>query len=216
MKKLDIRYEDKDLIVVSKPAKMLTISDNSSRPSLYEAVSDYVKKQHKNNKIFIVHRLDKDTAGLIVFAKSMRVKTLLQKNWDQVSRKYYAVVEDQIKPQQKTLINYLKESKTFQVYVSKEGQKAITEYTVIKSNTKYSLIDINIKTGRKNQIRVQLSHYGYPVVGDKKYGSLSKTLNRLALVAYNLSFCHPITGELITLTTPVPKDFLALVEEEKK
>lgn len=211
MKKLDIIYEDKDIIVVNKKAKMLTIKDHTDKKSLYEEVSNYVKKQNKNNKIFIVHRLDKDTSGLVLFAKNMKMKEILQKNWNQVKRDYVALIEGILPKNKGKLINYLKETKTYQVYVAKDGQKAITNYEVIKSNKKYSLIKINIETGRKNQIRVQFAYINHPIVGDKKYNAQTNPLNRLALEAQRLEFEHPKTHQKIVLNLDISDSFTKLV-----
>ena len=207
MKKLNIIYEDKELIIVEKKANLLTIKDNKGSRNLYAEVSNYVKKQNKNNKIFIVHRLDKETSGLVLFAKSMKIKQYFQNNWASVYREYIAIVEGHMPKMKDKLINYLKETKTYQVYVSKIGQKAITNYEVIKKNKKYSLLKINIETGRKNQIRVQLSHLGNAILGDKKYGAKSNPLGRLALHANKLIFVHPQTHEKIVVESKIPPEF---------
>lgn len=181
-KDIKIIYEDKDIIVVDKPYNLLTIS-NGREISLYNLVSEYVKKNNKNNKIFIVHRLDKDTSGLIVFAKNRKIKNYLQNNWNKVERRYLALVKG-ITKDCDTLKNYLQENKNNFVYVSSTGALAITEYKKIKEINKNSLLDINIKTGKKNQIRVQLSNIGHPILGDKKYGN--NDYKRLCLHAYKL------------------------------
>ena len=217
-KKLKILYEDHDLIVVLKEAGILTISDGIHDNTLYRSVSDYVKKQNKNNKIFVVHRLDKDTSGLVIFAKNMVAKNKLQANWLDVERGYLAIVNGQIKKEKATLISYLKESKTHLVYSVKHGgEKAITEYETIKSNKLYSLLKINIKTGKKNQIRVQLNDLGYPLVGDKKYGKIkNKSVNRLCLHAYYLKFKQPLTNAEIILRSEYPKEFKQFFVVEEK
>lgn len=181
-KDIKIIYEDKEIIVVDKPYNLLTIS-NGREISLYNLVSEYVKKNNKNNKIFIVHRLDKDTSGLIVFAKNIKAKNYLQNNWNKVERRYLALVNG-ITKDCDILKNYLQENKNHFVYVSNTGALAITEYKKIKEINKNSLLDINIKTGKKNQIRVQLSHIGHPILGDKKYGN--SDYKRLCLHAYKL------------------------------
>lgn len=181
-KDIKIIYEDKDIIVVDKPYNLLTIS-NGKEISLYNLVSDYVKKNNKKNKIFIVHRLDKDTSGLIVFAKNIKTKNYLQDNWNKVERRYLALVSG-ITKESDILKNYLKENQNHFVYVSNNGVLAITEYKKIKEINNNSLLDINIKTGKKNQIRVQLSNIGHPILGDKKYGI--NNYKRLYLHAYKL------------------------------
>ena len=174
MKKLKIIYEDKYLIIVNKPAGEFTISrDNSYDNNLYDEVKTYVKKQNPKNKIFIVHRLDKDTSGLVLFAKNEKVKYDLQKKWQNVERKYYAVVSGKLNEKNVTLKDLLYETKSLDVVVTnskKLGKLAITNFNVIENNNKYSLLDINIETGRRNQIRVQLANTGHPILGDKKYG----------------------------------------------
>ena len=181
-KDIKIIYEDKDIIVIDKPYNLLTIS-NGKEISLYNLVSDYVKKNNKKNKIFIVHRLDKDTSGLIVFAKNIKTKNYLQDNWNKVERRYLALVNG-ITKESDILKNYLKENQNHFVYVSNNGVLAITEYKKIKEINNNSLLDINIKTGKKNQIRVQLSNIGHPILGDKKYGI--NNYKRLCLHAYKL------------------------------
>ncbi len=200
MRKLDIIYEDKEIIVINKPSGVQTIATAKVSFSLYQEVSAYVKKQYPKNKIFIVHRLDRDTEGLILFAKNIQAKKFLQDNWQNYTKEYLAVVEGRPTPKIATLTNYLQESKTFKVYVSKKNsfsKLAITHYETIKSNSKYSLLKIIIKTGRKNQIRVQLSHIAHPIVGDKIYGATSNPLKKLCLQASRLVITHPKTKKEI-------------------
>lgn len=210
-KKLDIIYEDKEIIVVNKPAKKLTIATTKEQNrTLYHEVREYVKKQNPKNKIFIVHRLDKDTSGVILFAKNEKIKKLLQDNWDYltVNREYLAIIEGIPKNKKDIIKSYLMETKTLQVFStkdSKKGKLAITEYEVLKSNKSYSLLKINIKTGRKNQIRVHMSDINHPIVGDKKYNSKTNPLNRLGLHAKTLEIKHPITKKVMSFTAKVPK-----------
>lgn len=208
--RLKIIYEDKYLLVVDKPSNLLTISTfKEQNNTLFHQVHEYLKS--KNVKAFIVHRLDKDTSGLVVFAKSERVKNILQDNWENVKREYIALVNGNLKKDKGTIKSYLKESKTLQVYStndSKNGKLAITEYEKIKSNNNYSLLKINIKTGRKNQIRVHLNDIGNPIVGDKKYSKIkNKNAKRLYLHASCLEFVHPVTKELIHLESTYPSIF---------
>ncbi len=207
MKKLKIIYEDKYLIIINKPSGIYTISrDNSYDYNLYDEVKNYVKKQNPKNKIFIVHRLDKDTSGLILFAKSEVVKRNLQNNWNNVERKYYAVVCGKVKEKETSLKDYLYETKSLDVFVTnKRGKLAITNYKVIACNNKYTLLDVEIKTGRRNQIRVQLANRGYSILGDKKYGNTK--YKKMMLEAYYLKFIHPITRKECLITLPLDKEF---------
>ena len=210
--KLKILYEDKYLLVVDKPSNLLTIStEKEKKRTLYHQVYEYLKQKNKNNKVFIVHRLDKDTSGIIVFAKDIQTKTFLQNNWSKFKRNYIAVVEGHTK-ERETLKNYLKETKTHLTYVINDsnGKLAITEYQKIIENDKYTLLSINIKTGRKNQIRVQLANNGTPIIGDKKYGSKKNPLKRMALVANTLVFSHPKTNKKMKIDIDIPKSIINL------
>lgn len=213
--KLDIVYEDKYIIIVNKPSGLFTIStDKEKIKTLYHQVSLYLKQKHKSNKVFIVHRLDKDTSGLVIFAKSEKTKKILQDNWDSVKREYIALVNGKVLKEKDIIKSYLKETKTLLVYSSndsKNGKLAITEYERLSFNKDYSLLKINIKTGRKNQIRVHLNDIGHPIVGDKKYGNIkNKGINRLCLHANILEFNHPVTKELLKLESKCPKLFFDL------
>lgn len=211
--RINIVYEDKFIIVVNKPAKLLTIStDNEKEKTLFHKVISYEKSKHKNNKVFIVHRLDKDTSGLIVFAKNEKIKKKLQDNWDKnVKRKYIAVLEGKLEKTSGTIKNYLKENNTFMTFSSnnpERGKLAITKYQVLNKSKAYTLVDIEILTGRKNQIRVHMNDLCHPIVGDKKYGAKTNPLNRLGLHAYFLEFKHPVTNQLVTFETKTPTSFL--------
>lgn len=173
--RLDIIYEDKNIVVINKPSGLLTVSTEKEKENtLMHKVISYEKKKNKNNKVFIVHRLDKDTSGIVVFAKNMKMKNLLQNNWDNLVklRQYVAIVEGIPIKEKDTLRSWLKEDKTLRIYSSKkegDGRLAITKYRLVTNSDKYSLLEVEIKTGRKNQIRVQLSDIGNPIIGDKKY-----------------------------------------------
>ena len=211
--KLKIIYEDNYLLIVDKPYHLLTIgNEKETENTLYHKAYLYLKRKNKNNKIFIVHRLDFDTSGLVVFAKTPKVKTILQDGWNKVTRKYMAIVTGKMEKDEDTLKSYLKETKTKLVYStnSKDGKLAITNYKTITNTEKYSFLDIDIKTGRKNQIRVQLKDINHPIIGDKKYG-LKGTYKRMYLHAYYLKFTHPITKQILELELVVPKDFLVFM-----
>ncbi len=214
--RIDIVYEDKDILVVNKPYGLLTIAtDKEKEKTLFHRVYTYIKKKNKNNKIFIVHRLDKDTSGLVLFAKTELLKLKLQNDWDNLvkERKYLAVVNGVLDNDRGTVTSWLKETKTLLTYSSKDGdgKKAITEYRVVKSNNKYSLLDISIKTGRKNQIRVHMKDIGHPIVGDYKYGE-KDNFKRMYLHAYRLKLINPINGKILEFETDVPSSFIELIK----
>ena len=218
MKKIVILYEDKDLIAVSKPAKLLTIStDKEKTHTLYQEVSAYVKKQHPKNKVFIVHRFDRDTSGIVVFAKNEKMKQILQAEWQEraLVREYIAIVTGAMPMKKGIIKNYLYEDKTLYVRATSDpsrGKLAITEYEVLAKNKKYSLVKICIKTGRKNQIRVHLKDLGYPIVGDKKYGDKKTSVGRLLLHASYLKILLP-NGKVLEITARLPKE-MQMFEEK--
>lgn len=217
MKKMNIIYEDKEILVVDKEPHLLTIAtEKRESRTLYNEASTYVKKQYPKNKIFIVHRLDKDTSGLVIFAKNPDKKLSLQNNWSNVNREYLCIVEGKLPKKKDVLKSYLAESKTLEVYETKDkskGKLAITEYEVLQSNNKYSLLKIRIKTGRRNQIRVQLSSIGNPIVGDKKYGSETNPLKRLGLHANLIEYQEK--GHNYRFETKYPSSFTKIFKEIK-
>lgn len=218
MKKLKIIYEDKELLVINKEPKLLTISNNKEKErTLYFEASQYVKKQNPKNKIFVVHRLDKDTSGIVIFAKNQDLKYKLQNNWNKLvkEREYIAVVEGILKGKGK-IKNYLVETKTLEVYSTNNshiGKLAITNYEHLDNNKKYSLIKINILTGRKNQIRVHMQDLNHPIIGDKKYHAKSNPIGRLGLHASKLVLLHPITKKEYVFTSSIPKQFTELIKK---
>ncbi len=211
---LKIIYEDNDIIVVDKPTKILTISnDKEKEKTLYREVSNYLKKEKK--KVFVIHRLDFDTSGVIMFAKSQKVQQLYQDNWNNLAkvREYTAVVQG--KTNNKGHIeSYLKMSKSLQVYSSKnkDGLFSITDYERIKFNDKYSMLKILISTGRRNQIRCHMYDIGHPIVGDLRYKSKDNSLGRLALHANRLEIINPISNKLMIFTSEIPKEFYDIVK----
>lgn len=213
-KKLDILYEDKYIIVVNKPHNLLTISTQKEKDrTLYNYVYNYLKQKHKSNKVFIVHRLDKDTSGIVIFAKDEKTKFYLQDNWDKFKKGYVAVVIGKVKKNKDTLKSYLQETKTFYTYSVKDknGKLAITEYEKVLEKNGYTLLNLNLKTGRKNQIRVQLADIGYPIVGDKKYGIKKDPIRRMALHSNYLKFMHPKTNKSIEIDIDIPNSFISLI-----
>ncbi len=213
-----IIYEDEDLIVIIKPEGLLTVATDTEKfNTAYRHLSDYVKEVNKNNKIFIVHRLDRETSGILVFAKSQKMKEALQENWSNLvtKRGYVAVVEGHVSKKSDTIKSYLKETKTGFMYSASSGQLAITNYEVRSQNSSYSLLDIELETGRKNQIRVHLSELGHPIAGDNKYKSETNPVGRLCLHAKTLKFINPLTNEEFSFTTKTPSAFNALVKSKK-
>lgn len=218
-KKLDIVYEDKQILVVNKPSGILTVSTPKEKEkTLFHEVSNYVKKSNPKAKIFIIHRLDKDTSGIVMFAKNEMIKYAYQNAWDELvlKRGYTAVVDGVIEKKTGVIKSYLKETKTLLVYSSndkKNGKLAITNYNVIKISKKYSMLDIDIKTGRKNQIRVHMKDIDHPILGDKKYGNKKSSANRLMLHAKELAIINPKTKKKMTFICDVPKSFDLLFNE---
>ena len=213
----EVLFEDDNIIVGNKPAGLLTIATAKEKEkTLYHIVSDYLKSKDRNARVFIVHRLDKETSGVLVLAKNEKIKKQLQENWNEyVSlREYVAVVHGHLKEQEKKIIQNLKETKTNLVYVTKhnDGKEAITNYKVIKESSKYSLVSINIETGRKNQIRVAFSSLGNPIVGDNKYGIRDKE-NRLYLHANRLKMYYPVIKKDILFETSNPVEFRKIMDK---
>lgn len=212
----EIIFEDNNIIVVNKPSGLLTIAtEKEKEKTLYHIVREYLKKKNKNNKVFIVHRLDKDTSGIVIFAKDEKTKNMLQENWNEIVslREYVAVVHGKLSKKEDRIIQKLKQTKTNLVYVTKseDGKEAITNYKVIKENELYSLLEIKIETGKKNQIRVALSSINHPIVGDKKYGDKKDKEQRLYLHANRLKLYYPIIKKDILFETKTPKEFKKLI-----
>ncbi|MBX7255438.1 MAG: RluA family pseudouridine synthase [Candidatus Hydrogenedentes bacterium] len=222
---LQILHEDKDIIVVVKPPKLLTIATEKEKTNTaYHQLWNYVEWQnpHRGERIFIVHRIDRDTSGLLVFARTEAIKRVLQERWDEVEKRYYAVVEGVPKKSEDVIESHLRESdkslKVHSVAPADDAKYAATKYKVVKVGDDYSLLDITLLTGRKNQIRVHLADRGHPVVGDKKYGATSNPAKRLGLHAYHLSFIHPTTGKRMVFSSELPpelKKLLKLSNENK-
>lgn len=220
--KLKIVFEDDDLIVIDKPAGLLTIStDKEKKETAYFYLSEYIKRVNSANKIFIVHRLDRETSGLLLFAKNKEVKLQIQENWiDTVNqRTYVGVVEGAVEKTEGTIISWLTETAAYHVHSTpnKEvGKKSVTNYRKIGGNRRYSLLQLNLDTGRKHQIRVHMQDMGHPIVGDKKYGAHSNPILRMALHAQVLAFTHPVTGKEHRFETAIPKSFLQITGHGNK
>ena len=211
---LRIVWEDNDLIVINKKEGLLSIStERVKERTAYHLLNEYVKQSDPRNRIYILHRLDRDTSGLMMFAKSSAIKEQLQSNWNSAitMRTYVAVVEGRPEKDTDLIVSNLTENRKMQVYVTPEGdgKEAITRYKVLQSNANYALVELELETGRKNQIRVQMQSIGHPVAGDMKYGAETNPARRLLLHARRLYFIHPRTGEEMRFETRIPDVFLA-------
>jgi RluA family pseudouridine synthase len=219
-KDISILYEDSDILVVVKPFGLLTMgTDRDKSRTLYAILTDYVRKGYSRSakRIFIVHRLDRDTSGILVFAKSMDAKLQLQGQWEETEKKYIAVVHGRCEKREGTISTYLAENKAQLVYSTPDatkGKLSHTAYRMLKDTKEFSLLEITLLTGRKHQIRVHFAETGHPVVGDEKYGKGKKTYKRLALHAQSISFIHPVTGKRLAFETGFPEYFNKLVESK--
>lgn len=216
---LTILYEDDDLIVIDKQAGLLSIaSDKEQEETAYRYLMEYVRREDPMNRIFIVHRLDRDTSGLMIYAKREEIKQQLQEQWKEAvpERKYVALVEGEVRKDEDTIRTWLKETKTLRMYsspVPNGGQEAITHYKVLKRSKAYSLLEVWLETGRKNQIRVHMEAIGHSVVGDRKYGAKSDPIDRLGLHAATIAFYHPTTGEMMRFESKIPRRFLSVFSQ---
>lgn len=215
-KGVKILFEDKDIIVIQKQAGLLSIaSEKEKEKTAYNILKEHVKSEDPRNKIFVVHRLDRETSGVMMFAKTPKMQQTLQTSWKKIvqERKYIAVVEGNVKHEKDTIISWLKENNALVIYSSPTdngGKKAVTNYNVLKKNKNYSLVELNIDTGRKNQIRVHMKELGHSIIGDKKYGATVNPINRLGLHALVLAFKHPETGKILRFETRIPIKFTNL------
>ena len=216
---LDIVYEDDDFIAINKPQGLLSVESDKERECAFSYVLEYMQDNDPTSRPFVLHRIDKETSGVLVFAKNVKIHSMLRLKWNELiqTREYYAMVEGTLKEKEGRITSYLKENQNNMVYSTQDpsGQKAVTDYKVKKENGQYSLLSVLIYTGRKNQIRVHMQDLGHPIVGDEKYGYTKNPLKRLGLHASKLEFLHPITGKLISIKAPVPSIFYGPFEKEK-
>lgn len=214
--KIEIIYEDADFIAINKPAGLLSVeSDKSHTQTAYNLVLTYLQNKDKALRPYIVHRIDKETSGVLLFAKNIKIHSMLKLNWTEYvkKREYYAVIEGNLDKKSGTIKSYLKQNKNNLMYssLSNDGDLAITNFEVIKENKNYSLIRVLIDTGRKNQIRVHFKELSHPIIGDDKYGSgKTSPIKRLGLHASTLEFVHPITKNNIVIKTSYPNVFNSL------
>ena len=218
-RRMQLVYEDEHIIVVNKGYGLLSMgNDKVKEGTAYSILRDYVKDVDPRQKIFIVHRLDQHTSGLMVFAKTMAAKEGLQHNWNNMVRRrqYVCVVEGKLDPPDGEVRSYLTENSKYQVYSTdnpEEGKPALTRYRTLQCANGFTLAEVELETGRKNQIRVHMSDLGHPISGDHRYGAKSAPIHRLALHARTLVFIHPATRQLMTFETPVPAPFLSMVKQ---
>lgn len=214
---LKIVFEDDDIIVVDKEPGFLSVStDKEKVRTAYGMLNEYVKKKNKNARVFVVHRLDREASGLLVFARSAELQEMFQKNWNSLvkSDTYSVVVEGELEEKEGSIVSWLTENKNFVMMSSSYdngGLKSITHYKLIKSTGRYSLLDLELETRRKNQLRIQMQSIGHPVVGDKKYGASNNPIKRIALHAREIIIKHPFTGETLEFKSSIPKSIQQLV-----
>ncbi|HEX2395064.1 MAG TPA: RluA family pseudouridine synthase [Bacteroidales bacterium] len=215
-KYLQIVYEDEYIIIIDKKAGLLSVSDGHEHETAFDILSEWIKKKDASSRIYIVHRLDQYTSGLLMFVKNENIQNILRNEWKQfiTERTYTAIVEGNVTKEKGTIRSFLAENKSLMmvsVKDSSKGKLAITHYKKIKHNELYSLLEVSLETGKKNQIRVHMYDISHPVAGDRKYGARTNPVGRLCLHATILALKHPVTGQVIRLESPVPKEFLKLV-----
>jgi len=213
-----IVYDDDHLVVIEKSAGLLSVpTDTGKERTAHGVTAGHLKRVNPRSQLFIVHRLDRETSGLMMFVKQKALQVKLRQNWQEsiLTRSYTVVVEGRLAQDKGTIVSWLKGTDALRTYSSQiegEGQKAITHYQVIDASNIYTLVDVTLETGRKNQIRVHMQDLGHSVVGDAKYGAATDPLKRLGLHARELKFTHPVTGRTLAFESPVPKEFTRLVK----
>lgn len=213
--KLSLIYEDDQIIAINKSAGLLSVAtDKQEDMTAFRIVMNHMKKLDKKNRLYIVHRLDRETSGILLFAKDKETQLYLQKNWQKVVKRknYLALVEGKVAQEEGTIHSWLyEEPKSKKVYSFENdkngGLESFTDYKIRKAYPNYTLLDVNLRTGRKNQIRVHLQSIGHPIVGDKKYGGSKSPIGRIGLHAYQIEFVHPVTRKAVSLEAPIPEKF---------
>jgi 23S rRNA pseudouridine1911/1915/1917 synthase len=214
---IKILFEDDYIIVIEKEAGLLSIATSNERErTAYSILRQHIKDENPKNQIFIIHRLDKETSGIMLFAKDIKIQETLQKNWHSavLERSYIAIVEGVVAKKEDTITSWLKESSAMKMHSSDkpdDGQIAVTKYKVIKQDKQFSMLKVILDTGRKNQIRVHMKEMGHPVVGDKKYGAKTNPIQRMGLHANLLVFKHPVTEAELRFESPIPRKFKRLL-----
>ena len=216
-----IVYEDKDIIVIEKNIGILSMAATTQTFCVKTILDEYFKRRHFKCTAHVVHRLDRDTSGLMIYAKNVEVQQILEENWQNIvtDRRYVAVLCGKMEKEGGTVTSWLKENKAFITYsspVDNGGKYAVTHYHTLKTNDDFSLVELKLETGRKNQIRVHMQDLGHPVAGDVKYGNGRNPIGRLALHAFRLNFYHPRTREFMNFETPFPTPFVRLFQENKE
>lgn len=214
-----IVFEDDYIIIVDKKEGLLSIgTDKVQQRTAFYLLSEHVKLANPANRIFVVHRLDRETSGLMMFAKSEEVQSTMQRGWKDlvIDRRYVAVTEGCPAPQEGNIDAPLKENKNLKVYVDEEGEKAVTHYRVLEEGSEYSLVELSLETGKKNQIRAHLEHIKHPIAGDKKYNAQTNPAGRVCLHARVLNIVHPVSNERMDFSTPVPTLFEAIIKKGSK
>ena len=213
LRKMRLLYEDDQIVVIEKECGLLSVStDKGTEETAFGILHQHIRTKNHNAQLFVVHRLDRETSGILMFAKTKDAQQALQNNWDEAVTKriYYAVVEGCVKKAQGRIESWLNESKACRVYSSKtpgDGQRAVTNYRLLRGSPRYSLLEVSLDTGRKNQIRVHMQDMGHSVAGDKKYGAKTDPIHRLALHAGVLEFIHPAAGNIMHFETEIPAAF---------
>ncbi|WP_165042993.1 RluA family pseudouridine synthase [Dysgonomonas sp. ZJ709] len=222
LKGLKIVYEDDYIVIVDKEVGLLSVSTEREKlRTAFGILNEYVKKQNKQSRVYVLHRLDREASGLMAFSKDQDIQSQFQKNWDKFVPvyTYTAVVEGEVNPKNGTIVSWLTENKNYQVFSTSfdnGGLKSVTHYKTVKVGGRYSLVNFNLETRRKNQLRAQMQQLGHPVVGDKKYGAANKPIKRIALHAQDMAIKHPVTGEMLEFKSPIPKTLLELLTDNTK